>query len=68
MIKSSLRALQAGFRGNVAGDGTLLGSTIVVGPGHQGILFEHHSKEFGDHAELKDVMDAARKIVNNDSD
>ena len=49
------------------GDGTLLGSTLVVGPGDQGILFEYHSKEFGDHAELAEILEAVRKISDSKS-
>ena len=62
VLKSAWRARSLGFTGNMEGDGTLLGSTLVVGPRDQGILFEYHSKEFGDHAEVADVLEAVKKI------
>ena len=39
-----------------------LGGTIVIGPGDQGILFEYHSMEFGDHADRNDILEAVKKI------
>ena len=33
-----------------------------MGPGKQGILFEHREKEFGDAANLTDVLNAVKKI------
>lgn len=50
--------------GNFKGDGTLLGGSFVVGPGDQGILFQHQSREFGDRASLEDIMKAVEKINN----
>jgi len=41
-----------------------IGGTVVVGPGDQGILFEHHSMEFGDHAKHTDILEAVKKINN----
>lgn len=38
------------------------GGSVVVGPGDQGILFEYHSMEFGDHADPNDILQAIRKI------
>jgi len=34
----------------------------VIGPGEDGVLFEHREMEFGDHANLTDIMDAVRKM------
>ena len=36
-----------------------------MGPGDQGILFEYHSKEFGDHADTDDILGAIKKIMHN---
>jgi len=41
-----------------------VGGTVVIGPGSQGILFEHHSMEFGDHADHNDILEAVKKISN----
>ena len=64
VLKSTWRARSSGVQGNLKGEGRLLGSTMVVGPGKQGILFEYHQKEFGDHAKLSDIIEAVRKIKN----
>ena len=55
-------AHSSGVAGNMKGDGTLLGSTVVVGPGDQGILYEHRSRVFGDRADPQDVLKAVKKI------
>jgi len=44
------------------GDGTILGSTLVVGPRDQGILYEFRSSEFGDMADTQEVLKAVKKI------
>lgn len=49
-------------QGNMKGDGTLLGGSIVIGPGSQGILFQHQSREFGDRANLDDIVRAVEQI------
>jgi hypothetical protein len=36
----------------------------VIGPGDQGILFQHHEMELGDIANVTDVLAAAKKIKN----
>ena len=60
MWKSAWRA--RGFDGNFEGEGRLLGGVFVIGPQVQGVLLEHREKEFGDHVELKDVMDAVWRM------
>ena len=62
VLKSTWTSYRKGFSGNLKGDGTILGSTLVIGPGDQGILFEYRSAEFGDHADPEDVLSAAKKI------
>lgn len=58
------RAYKKGVSGNLEGEGRLLGGLFVIGAGEQGILFEHRESEFGDHANLTAVMEAAQKISN----
>lgn len=60
--RSGWNAYSAGVKGNLKGDGTLLGSTLVIGPGDQGILFEYRSKDFGDKADVQEVLKAVKKI------
>lgn len=55
-------AYSSGVEGNIKGDGTILGSTLVVGPGDQGILYEYRAREFGDMADVQDVLKAIKKI------
>lgn len=58
--------LQSGVKGNLKGDGSILGGVFVIGPGEQGILLEHREMEFGNYADLKDVQKALNEIeVNN---
>lgn len=59
---SSWSAHSAGITGNMKGDGTLLGSTLVVGPGDQGILFQHRSREFQDRVDPQDVLKAVKEM------
>ena len=65
MISSILQTRSEGVDGNMRGDGTLLGSSLVIGPSDQGILFQYRSREFGDRANKQDVLRAAEKITNN---
>ncbi|KAK6170616.1 hypothetical protein SNE40_018971 [Patella caerulea] len=51
-----------GVEGNLEGEGSILGSVFVIGPGKQGILFEHREKEFGDYANLTEVLNAVNQI------
>lgn len=35
----------------------------VIGPGQSGIYYQHHEMEFGDHANLTDIIEAAKMIA-----
>ena len=63
VVQSFLRARSGGFSGNVEGDGTLLGATLVLGSGDQGILFQYQAREFGDHAPLHNISTAVDAIT-----
>lgn len=52
-----------GYSGNFKGDGSLLGGVFVLGRGTQGILYEYREKEFGDHANISEILSAAKKIT-----
>lgn len=58
-----LRARRSGYQGNMNGEGFILGGVFVIGPGDQGILLEHQEKEFGDHVNIGDVLEAVKKIA-----
>jgi len=49
--------------GNLEGDGTLLGSVFVLGPGDTGVLYEHREGYFGDHCNTTAVLEAVEKIA-----
>uniref|UniRef100_A0A0B7B8W8 Peroxiredoxin-like 2A n=1 Tax=Arion vulgaris TaxID=1028688 RepID=A0A0B7B8W8_9EUPU len=53
---------RAGVEGNMKGEGRILGGVFVIGPGSQGIIFEHREKEFGDYADTTEVLKAVEKI------
>lgn len=48
--------------GNAQGEGRLLGAVFVIGPGDQGIVFQHHEKSIGDAANIDQVRDAIQKV------
>lgn len=48
--------------GNLQGEGRLLGGVFVIGPGEQGVVFQHHEKVYGDYADLALVKDALLKV------
>ena len=60
---SLFRNSRAGYHGNLKGDGLLLGATLVIGKGdNPEIIYQHLSKEFGDHVDPQTVLEAAKKI------
>jgi len=59
---SIFRARGKEIDGDMKGEGRLLGAVYVIGPGDSGVLFEHRESEFGDHANLTDVMEAVKSI------
>jgi len=58
---SFFRANKKGFEGNMAGEGRLLGGVFVVGPGGEGILYEHRESEWGDHANTTEILEAVKR-------
>jgi len=51
--------------GNMQGEGRLLGGVFVLGPGKTGVTFEHRESEFGDHANLTELMDSVKTLKPN---
>lgn len=62
VLKNIYRVKKKDIHGDLRGEGRLLGGVFVIGPGDQGILYEHQEKMFGDHADLKDVLAAVNNI------
>lgn len=57
-----LRVRKSGIPGNLEGEGRLLGGVFVIGKGDQGILYEHREAEWGDHANITEIMAAVKSI------
>ncbi|QQP50360.1 C10orf58 -like protein [Caligus rogercresseyi] len=55
-------ARQKGVEGNLEGDGSLLGGAFVIGPGEEGVLYEHRETYFGHHANMDEVLTAAKSM------
>jgi hypothetical protein len=45
--------------GNLEGDGTTLGGVFVLGPGDQGLVYEHREGTWGDNVDPAEVGAAA---------
>ncbi|ROI83815.1 Redox-regulatory protein FAM213A [Anabarilius grahami] len=60
--RNILQVWRKGYHGNTKGEGFVLGGLYVIGPENQGILLEHHEKEFGDKADLSAVRKAVSRI------
>jgi len=56
------RAKKGGFKGNLKGEGRLLGGVIVMGPGEQGVIAAFTEDVWGDHADLDAVMKAVHSM------
>uniref|UniRef100_A0A914WLK1 Peroxiredoxin-like 2A n=1 Tax=Plectus sambesii TaxID=2011161 RepID=A0A914WLK1_9BILA len=59
------RAKKNGVKGNVKGEGRLLGGVFMFAPGDQGITFEHFERSWGDHAKIPDIMAAINRVKRN---
>jgi len=52
----AIRAKSNGVKGNMTGEGRLLGGVFMFASGDQGILFEHFERSWGDHAKIPDII------------
>mmetsp|Transcript_21149 Transcript_21149/g.29644 ORF Transcript_21149/g.29644 Transcript_21149/m.29644 type:complete len:121 (-) Transcript_21149:215-577(-) len=59
------RAKNGGYKGNLKGEGRLLGGVLVVGKGDEGVLADFREEVWGDHADPKDILEACKKIGKN---
>jgi len=62
VVSTMLRNRKTGIEGNLKGEGRILGCVFVLGSGTQGVLYEHREAEFGDYANVTDVLEAARQV------
>ena len=61
-IQTYANIFQAKPKGNLEGDGTLLGGVFVIGPGESGVVFEHREKYWGDYVDTSDVIKAVEAM------
>nr|ACO12061.1 C10orf58 homolog precursor [Lepeophtheirus salmonis] len=61
-ILKTFGAWKKGVSGNLEGDGSLLGGTFVMGPGSEGVLYEHRETYFGDHVNMTEVLSIAKSL------
>lgn len=48
--------------GNMKGEGWVMGGVLVVGPGEQGLLYEHIEAKVAQRCDIDQVMEAVQKI------
>lgn len=61
VIRNARRAkAKKGLKGNMEGEGRHLGGLLVMKAGDGGVVFQHNEAVFGDHADLADVLAAAK--------
>eukprot|EP01119_Soliformovum_irregulare_P014419 TRINITY_DN3945_c0_g1_i1.p1 TRINITY_DN3945_c0_g1~~TRINITY_DN3945_c0_g1_i1.p1 ORF type:complete len:192 (+),score=46.00 TRINITY_DN3945_c0_g1_i1:151-726(+) len=63
IIRNIHRGRKSGVKGNWRGEGFLLGGLLVIGKGNSGVIYEHREKEWGNHAPLEDILEAARRAI-----
>ncbi|CAL4123055.1 unnamed protein product [Meganyctiphanes norvegica] len=63
--QNGARVKSKGIEGNLKGDGSLLGGVYLIGPGSQGILYEHRELEFGDHFNSLQLLAALETLKIN---
>ena len=49
-------------QGNMKGEGWVMGGVLVVGPGDQGLLYEHIEAKVAQRCDIDEVMEAVNKI------
>jgi len=57
------RSKKLGTAGNLKGDGYHLGGVFVLGPGEEGIVYEHREGSWGDNVNTTEVMNAVEKMT-----
>ena len=49
--------------GNMKGEGWVMGGVLVVGPGDQGLIYEHIEAKVAERCDIDKVMEAVGKIA-----
>jgi hypothetical protein len=50
---------------NIKGEGLIKGGLFVMKPGSKGVQYQYQERQFGDHAPVDDVLNAARAAANS---
>jgi len=61
------RNKNAGFKGNLKGEGYILGGVLVMGKGDQGVIKDFREEVWGDHAPVEEVLKACKEISNSEA-
>jgi len=61
-IINIIRSIRKGVDGDLKGEGRLLGGVYVIGPGDQGVIFQHFEMEFGDIVNKTQILEAVNKM------
>lgn len=59
---SVIRAYRKGYKGDMKGEGRLLGGCFVIGPGQQGILQEQRQSDWGNQISVAEVYSSLDKV------
>lgn len=61
-LSHMIKSFSKDTKGNMAGEGRLLGAVFVIGPVNDGIIYQHHEKVVGDTADIPSIREAIQKI------
>lgn len=61
-LKRYKEASSNGVKGNLEGEGRILGGLYIVAPGR--VIYEYPESEFGDHAPVDEVMEILKNVSN----
>ncbi|KAH3863056.1 hypothetical protein DPMN_026033 [Dreissena polymorpha] len=62
-----IKQIYMGTPGNFRGEGRLLGGLFVIGPGDQGIIFQHQEYPIGGRSDIERAREATQKVTSNHS-
>jgi len=62
-VKSAQKAGVENY--NIKGEGLIKGGLFVMKPGSKGVQYQYQERQFGDHAPVDDVLNAARAAANS---
>lgn len=61
-VSHMIKSFTKDTKGNMEGEGRLMGAVFVIGPGNDGIIYQHHETVIGDTADIPSIREAIQKI------